>query len=118
MYLFQIFRSFLPLHNPLGFGISDLLILAMAILLSVLLLAKVYVAPTLEKISRRPRLCMGLLFAFAIMLRLALLPQSPAPLPSGADDFSYVLLGDTLAHFRLANSAHPLHQFFESVFTL
>jgi hypothetical protein len=118
MYLFQIFRSFLPLHNPLGFGISDLLILALAILLSVLLLGKAYLGPAVEKISREPRTCMALLFALAIVLRLALLPQSPVPIPSGADDFSYVLLGDTLAHFRLANSAHPLHQFFESVFTL
>ena len=118
MYLFQIFRSFLPLHNPLGFGISDLLILTLAILLSVLLLGKVYLGPALEKISRDPRTCMALLFALAILLRLALLPQCPVPIPSGADDFGYVLLGDTLAHFRLANAAHPLHPFFESVFTL
>src|SRR5262249_33923976 len=61
-----------------------------------------------------------LLFFFAapIVLRLALLKHHPAPIPSGPDDFSYVLLGDTLAHFRLANPSHPLNQFFETNFIL
>ncbi len=53
-----------------------------------------------------------------MLLRLALFRTSPAPTPSGADDFSYVLLGDTLRHFRMANATHPLHQFFEAVFVL
>jgi len=48
---------------------------------------------------------------------LALLARS-APTPSGSDDFSYWLLADTLRHFRLANPAHPMRQFFETVFVL
>ncbi len=52
------------------------------------------------------------------MLRLGLLAKHPVPTPTVADDFSYLLLGDTLAHLRLANATHPLHRFFEAVFVL
>lgn len=61
---------------------------------------------------------MAFLAALAIVLRLLLLPHCPVPVPSGSDDFSYLLLGDTLAHFRLANPTHPLYPFFESIFVL
>jgi hypothetical protein len=47
-----------------------------------------------------------------------LLRQHPVPIPTVADDFSFLLLGDTLAHFRLANPVHPMHRFFESLFIL
>ncbi len=53
-----------------------------------------------------------------VALRLALLPHSPAPTPSGADDFAYLLLGDTLRHFRFANPPHALPEFFEQLFVL
>jgi hypothetical protein len=53
-----------------------------------------------------------------VALRLALLVLEPAPFPRVADDFSYLLLGDTLAHFRLANPVHPMHRFFEAVFVV
>jgi len=118
MYLFRIFRSFLPMSNPLGFGASDWVVLALAILLVALLVLTKCTAPYAREISKRTPLCMGLFFALAILLRIALLPQSPVPIPSGADDFSFILLGDTLRHLRLANAAHPLHQFFEAVFIL
>jgi len=58
------------------------------------------------------------LFVLPIILRLALLPRSPVPTPSGADDFGYLLLSDTLLHGRLANPSHPLHQFFETNFVI
>jgi hypothetical protein len=61
---------------------------------------------------------MPLLAALPIVLRLALLPHSPIPVAQIADDFSNLLLGDTLAHFRLANPAHPMHRFFETAFVL
>jgi hypothetical protein len=118
MYLFRIFRSFLPLHNPIGFGASDFVVLAVAVLLAGFLLGSAYATPFLRQLSQKPRVCASLLLGLAIGLRLALLPQSGVPIPSGADDFSYLLLGDTLAHFRLANAAHPMHQFFEAVFVL
>ncbi len=118
MYLFRIFRSFLPLHNPIGFGASDFVVLTVAVLLAGLLLSSAYLLPYLQKLSARPRVCFCFLFCLAVCFRLALLPQSSVPIPSGADDFGYLLLGDTLAHFRLANPAHPLHSFFEAVFIL
>ncbi len=118
MYLFRIFRSFLPLHNPLGFGASDFVVLAVAALFVVLLFAAPLASHYLRELSKRPRLCLAFVFCLPIALRLVLLPQSSVPIPSGADDFSFLLLGDTLAHFRLANAAHPLYSFFEAVFIL
>ncbi len=58
------------------------------------------------------------LFILPIALRLALLAHSPVPIPSGSDDFSYLLLSDTLLHGRLANPPHPLSRFFETIFVL
>ena len=54
----------------------------------------------------------------SICLRLALLARSPAPVPSGSDDFAYILLADTLRHLRLANPPHALPQFFQQIFVL
>ncbi len=118
MYLFKIFHSFLPLRNPFGFGASDWVVLAIAILLVGLISARAMLAPYALKLSSRTVPCMVMLFALSVILRLALLPQSPVPVPSGADDFAYLLSGDTLSHFRLANVTHPLHPFFEAVFVL
>lgn len=61
---------------------------------------------------------MLMLAALPIALRLALLPHHPIPSPNVSDDFSYLLVADTLRHFRLANPPHPLHQFFETFFVL
>jgi len=40
MVLFDFFRSFLPLHNPIGFGASDFVELALVALLVALVLAR------------------------------------------------------------------------------
>ena len=70
------------------------------------------------RFAHRTRLCMALLAVLPVLLRLALLPSHPVPNPRVSDDFSYLLLGDTLAHFRLTNPMHTMHRFFEGVFTL
>ncbi len=113
-----LFRSFLPLYNPAGFGASDFVEFAIAALLVALVLARGSVEPLARRLAARPALAMLALAALPVALRLALLPLHPVPTPAGADDFSYLLLSDTLSHFRLANPPHPLHQFFEGVFTL
>ena len=50
--------------------------------------------------------------------RALLLPLFPAPTPVVADEFSYLLLGQTLASARLAYPAHQLWQHFETLFVL
>ena len=114
----EIFKSFLPLRNPIGFGASDFSFLAITLLLAAFLFASNHAKPYLRQLSQRPYQCALTLFFLPIILRLALLPVSGIPIPSGSDDFGYLLLSDTLAHFRLANPAHPLYPFFEAVFIL
>lgn len=118
MYLFHFLRSFLPLRNPIGFGISDFVEFAVALLLVGLLLGWAWSAGWLQKLAGHERWCLLFLGLLPIALRLLLLPHCPVPVPAGSDDFGYILLGDTLAHFRLANPPHPLSQFFESIFIL
>jgi hypothetical protein len=115
---FHLFRSFLPFRNPIGFGASDFIELALALLLVLAVVFRAYIEPFARRLAERTGICMLVLTALPIALRLLLLPHCPVPVPSGADDFSYILLGDTLAHFRLSNPTHPLHQFFEAVFIL
>jgi hypothetical protein len=118
MFLFDFFRSFLPLHNPLGFGAADFVEFALVILLVALVLARGALEPAARRFAERTGWCMLLLFALPIVLRLGLLPHFPVPTPGGADDYGYILLADTLRHFRLTNPMHPMHRFFETVFVL
>jgi hypothetical protein len=61
---------------------------------------------------------MLLLAILPVALRLALLSHHPAPSPDVYDEFSHLLVADTVRHFRLANPAHALQQFFETFFVL
>ncbi len=120
-YLFHLFRSFLPLHNPIGFGAADFIELALAVVLVGLAFAKQFFGRLVTKdyvrrFAERTGWCMLALFLLPIALRLAMISVHRVPTPLGMDDFSFVLLGDTLAHFRLSNPTHPLHQFFETLF--
>ncbi len=61
---------------------------------------------------------MSILFVLPIVLRLLLLPNHPVPRPNIYDEFSHLLVADTLLHFRLANPPHPLSRYFETFFVL
>jgi hypothetical protein len=118
LFLFDLFRSFLPLHNPIGFGAADFVEFAIAAALIGLIFCWGRMVLAAHWISRRPRLSMAILATLPVAMRLALLSHYPVPAASGSDDFSYLLLADTLKHFRMANPVHPMHQFFESIFVL
>jgi hypothetical protein len=117
--MFDLFRSFLPIENPLGFGAGDYLELLLAgLLLGAALVWRKRLEPRASRLAERTVWSMALLAALPVMLRLALLPHHPVPSPDVYDEFSHLLVADTLRHFRLANPMHPLHQFFETFFVL
>ena len=69
----------------------------------------------LARVARRRRLAVVLVGAASLLLRIAILPIIPVPLPIVPDDFSFLLAADTFAHFRLANPTPAHWQFFESI---
>jgi hypothetical protein len=117
-YLFRLFYSFLPLHNPIGFGAADFVEISLALVLAGGALAWAKWAGRAERLASNAAWSMAILAVLPVALRLAMLHTSPIPTPLGADDFSYLLLGDTLAHLRLTNPVHPMHRFFETFFIL
>ena len=107
------------LTNPLGMGAGDFIELALAALLLAFALAwRPWWEPYAARLAQRPLWCVLLLAALPVALRLLLLPRHPAPVPDIYDEFSHLLVADTLRHFRLANPAHPMRRFFETFFVL
>ena len=105
--------------NPLGFAPVDWLQLALLALFIVGLLTwNARVRASFAAFAVKTKWCMALLFLLPIALRLLLLPYHPAPVADIYDEFSHLLVADTLLHGRLANPPHPLHQFFETFFVL
>ncbi|MBV8068549.1 MAG: hypothetical protein JO270_01490, partial [Acidobacteriaceae bacterium] len=103
----------MPPPSAVGFAPADWLLALLTVLLIGSALAwRPAVRRALESFASRTRVCVILLFALPIFMRLLLLPNHPVPRPQIYDEFSHLLLADTLLHARLANSAHPLHQFF------
>jgi hypothetical protein len=71
----------------------------------------------LPKIERPARTALLLAFGF-IALRVALLPFLHIPVPVVTDEFSHLLLADTLLHGRVANPVPAFWPHFESIHIL
>ncbi len=65
-------------------------------------------------IARNFSLSVILCGASALVMRLAILPWVPIPKPFINDEFSFLLAGDTFAHGRLSNPAHPMWKHLET----
>jgi hypothetical protein len=118
VFLFDLFRSFLPLYNPIGFGASDFLLLILALMLALWAVAWPAIEGRAARLASRTAWSMVALALFPVALRLALLPNHPVPVPDVYDEFGHLLAADTLRHLRLANPPHALAQFFETQFVL
>src|SRR5215472_12830880 len=117
--MFPAERSFLPVDNPLGFGTTDFFELALAAALILLAItSRRWIEPWAQRLAGRTTVCMIVLAALPVVLRLALLANHPVPTPDLYDEFGHIFTADTLRHFRLANPPHALPQFFETFFIL
>jgi hypothetical protein len=108
-----------PPESAVGFAPADwVLLFFTGIFLLAALIWRSPIQPAFSAFVHRRRACLVAFFLTPIVLRLLLLPRHPVPVPDIYDEFSHLLLADTLLHGRLANPPHPFHQFFETFFVL
>lgn len=70
-----------------------------------------------EKAAERVSFRRGLLLAFLtpLIFRIATVPLYPPPQPKIHDEFSYLVMADTLLQGRIANPPHPMREHFETI---
>lgn len=67
------------------------------------------------RLARRRRLAVFVVGFSTVVLRLAILPVLPVPLPFVPDDFSFLLAADTFLHGRLTNATPAMWTHFETI---
>jgi len=67
------------------------------------------------RLARRKGLAVVVVGLSALLLRLAILPLCPIPLPFATDGLSFLLAADTFAHGRLTNPTPAMWMHFESI---
>ena len=72
----------------------------------------------LARIARKPAQAMALAAFIPMAARVLLIPVYPLPEPVQADEFGYLLIGDTFASGRLANPPHPMGDHLEALYIL
>jgi hypothetical protein len=70
---------------------------------------------TFGRLARRQGLAVAVVGVTALVLRLAILPLCPIPLPFAPNDFSFLLASDTFASGRLSNPTPAMWVHFESI---
>jgi len=70
---------------------------------------------TFGKLARQRRLAVAAVGLATFLLRLAILPWRPIPLPFLHDDFSNLLAADTFVHGRVTNPTPPMWIHFENI---
>lgn len=67
------------------------------------------------RLARKKGTSVAVVGAAAVLIRLAILPACPIPLPFLPDDFSFLLASDTFLHGRLANPTPAMWVHFETI---